>query len=344
MGTLLDKNTRLLVQGITGRDGSFHTRQMKEYGTKIVAGVTPGREGQNLDGIPVYNTVKKAVAETKANVSVIFVPAPFAADAILEAVAAEIPLVICITEGVPVRDMLTVHRALEGAPTRLIGPNCPGLIVPGVAKVGIMPGAIHKPGNVGVVSRSGTLTYEVVHQLTGAGIGQSACIGIGGDPIIGTTFKDVLPLFEADPDTEGIVLIGEIGGTDEEEAAELIRQRIRTPVVAFIAGRSAPPGRRMGHAGAIISGGKGTAEAKMKAFEAAGVPVAETPADIPILLRKQMAKMSGLRASKLAGRKKAQAVIDELKTYVGGAVKKALAPSGKKKAKPQKKRTSTKRK
>ncbi len=278
MAVLVDEKTRLLVQGITGREGMFHTQQAVAYGTKVVAGVTPGKGGATVDGIPVFNTVREAREKTGANVSVIFVPPAFAADAIMEAADTEMPLVVAITEGIPTLDMIRVMEFLSGAETRLIGPNCPGIISPGKCKVGIMPGSIHRPGHIGVVSRSGTLTYEAVGQLTALGIGQSTCIGIGGDPIIGTTFVDALALFNEDPDTHAIVLIGEIGGAAEEEAAEFIKAKVKKPVVGFIAGRTAPPGRRMGHAGAIISGGKGTAPDKIAALEAAGVAVAESPA------------------------------------------------------------------
>jgi len=293
---LVGRDSRVLVQGITGRDGSFHARGMKEYGTKVVAGVTPGKGGMNIDGIPVFDSVDEAVARTKANVSVIYVPAPLAQDAIYEAVDAEIPLVVCITEGVPVRDMIEVSAYLRGKSTRLIGPNCPGLITPGQCKVGIMPGFIHTPGRVGLVSRSGTLTYEVVWQLTRAKMGQSTCIGIGGDPIVGTRFVDALAQFEADQDTDAVVLIGEIGGTDEEDAATLIEEHVSKPVVAFIAGQTAPPGKRMGHAGAIVSGGAGTAQEKIACFERAGVPVARVPSEIPALIAAALAK-SRKRAS-----------------------------------------------
>jgi succinyl-CoA synthetase alpha subunit len=288
MSILVDDNTRLLVQGITGREGAFHTQQAVAYGTKVVAGVTPGKGGATVDGVPVFNTVQEAVRQTGANASVIFVPPAFAADAILEAADAGLPLVVCITEGIPTLDMARVMRYLAGGRTRLIGPNCPGIISPGKCKIGIMPGAIHLPGHVGVVSRSGTLTYEAVGQLTALGIGQSTCIGIGGDPIIGTTFVDVLRLFNEDADTHGIVLIGEIGGTAEEEAAAFIRANVRKPVVGFIAGRTAPPGRRMGHAGAIISGGKGTAADKIAALQAVGIAVAESPARIGETMQKSL--------------------------------------------------------
>ena len=278
MAILVDENTRLLVQGITGREGTFHTQQAVAYGTKVVAGVTPGKGGSTVDGIPVFNTVGAAKDATGANASVIFVPPPFAADAILEAADAGLPLVVCITEGITTLDMARVMDNLSRTKTRLIGPNCPGIISPGRCKIGIMPGHIHLPGNVGVVSRSGTLTYEAVGQLTALGIGQSTCIGIGGDPIIGTTFVDVLRLFNEDAETHGIVMIGEIGGTAEEEAAAFIKAQVKKPVVGFIAGRTAPPGRRMGHAGAIISGGKGTAADKIAALQSAGIAVAESPA------------------------------------------------------------------
>jgi succinyl-CoA synthetase alpha subunit len=280
MAILVNEDTRLLVQGITGREGTFHTQQAVAYGTKVVAGVTPGKGGSSVDGIPVFNTVREARDRTGANVSVIFVPPAFAADAIMEAADAGMPLVVAITEGIPTLDMIRVMQFLAHTRTRLIGPNCPGIISPGKCKVGIMPGAIHRPGHVGVVSRSGTLTYEAVGQLTALGIGQSTCIGIGGDPIIGTTFVDALRLFNDDLGTHAIVLIGEIGGTAEEEAAEFIKANVKKPVVGFIAGRTAPPGRRMGHAGAIISGGKGTAPDKIAALEAAGVTVAASPAVI----------------------------------------------------------------
>ena len=278
MSVLVDKNTKLLVQGITGREGTFHTQQAVAYGTNVVAGMTPGKGGSSVDGIPVFNTVREAKQATGANASVIFVPPPFAADAIMEAADAKIPLVVAITEGIPTLDMVNVTRFLAGTGTRLIGPNCPGIISPGMCKIGIMPGSIHRPGHVGVISRSGTLTYEAVGQLTALGIGQSTCIGIGGDPIIGTSFVDALRLMNEDEETRGIVIIGEIGGTGEELAAEFIKEKVTKPVVGFIAGRTAPPGRRMGHAGAIISGGKGTAADKIAAFKAAGIRVAESPA------------------------------------------------------------------
>ncbi len=281
MSIFVDQTSRVLVQGITGREGAFHTRQCVAYGTPVVAGVTPGKGGQRLDDIPVFDTVAAAVAATGANTSLIFVPPAYAADAILEAAEAGIKTVVCITEGIPVHDMLRVRRHLQSRPTRLIGPNCPGIITPGVCKVGIMPGHIHRPGGpVGVVSRSGTLTYEVVYQLTGAGLGQTTCVGIGGDPVVGTDFIDCLRAFEADGDTEAVVLIGEIGGSAEEDAAAFIERHVTKPVIAFIAGRTAPPGRRMGHAGAIIDGGVGTAAAKIERLRAAGVHVCEELTDL----------------------------------------------------------------
>jgi succinyl-CoA synthetase alpha subunit len=280
MGIWVDNETRLVVQGITGQEGEFHALGCRDYGTKVVAGVTPGKGGQSVDGIPVFDSVEEARAETGCNASMVFVPPPFAADAVMESAAAGVELVVCITEGIPVRDMLEVRAFLEDHPTRLVGPNCPGVISPGMAKIGIMPGHIHTPGRVGVISRSGTLTYEAVWQLTGLGLGQSTCIGIGGDPLPGTSFIDALEAFSGDDETEAVVLIGEIGGSAEEEAAAWIRDNYDRPVVGFIAGRTAPPGRRMGHAGAIIAGGKGTAAEKIGALTEAGVVVAESPADI----------------------------------------------------------------
>lgn len=288
MSILVGKNTRLLVQGITGREGAFHTQQMKEYGTNIVGGVTPGKGGEWMHGVPVFDTVKEAVSTTDANTSIIYVPARFAADAIMEAADAGIKLIVCITEGVPVLDMIRVRSFLNQREARLIGPNCPGLITPGEAKVGIMPGHIHQPGNVGLISRSGTLTYEVVQALTDRGIGQSTAVGIGGDPIIGSTFIDMLTLFESDPLTYHVVLIGEIGGTDEQKAARFIAEKMSKPVTAFIAGRTAPSGKRMGHAGAIIEGGEGTAEEKIKAFEAVGVRVAQLPEEVAAIVAERM--------------------------------------------------------
>jgi succinyl-CoA synthetase alpha subunit len=286
---LVNNDTRLLVQGITGREGSFHTTQMVEYGTNVVAGVTPGKAGEQVAGVPVFNTLAEAVAETGANTSIIYVPARFAPDAIYEAVDNGIALVICITEGVPVNDMVPVYHYVQDSGARLIGPNCPGLITPGEAKVGIMPGFIHEPGTVGLVSRSGTLTYEVVDALTKAGLGQSTAVGIGGDPVIGTSFVDALRLFQDDPGTEAIVMIGEIGGSDEEEAAEFIKSHVTKPMAGFIAGQTAPPGKRMGHAGAIISGGAGTAAEKIRALESANVRVALSPSQVPTLLKEAMA-------------------------------------------------------
>ncbi len=281
MSILVNKNTRLLVQGLTGKEGTFHARQCLAYGTKVVAGVTPGKGGSDVDGIPVFSTVKEAVSATEANVSVIFVPPRFAPAAIEEAIAADLDLVVCITEGIPALDMLKIKQRLKKQKkTRLIGPNCPGIITPGECKIGIMPGHIHKRGKIGVISRSGTLTYEVVDQLTRLGLGQSTCIGIGGDPIIGSQFVDLLPLFEKDPETAAVVLIGEIGGSAEEEAADYIKKSFSKPVIGFIAGLTAPEGKRMGHAGAIVSGGKGTATDKIAAFKRAGVVVSRNPADI----------------------------------------------------------------
>ncbi|HLI79431.1 MAG TPA: succinate--CoA ligase subunit alpha [Candidatus Binataceae bacterium] len=292
MSILVDKNTRVVTQGITGATGQIHTRACKEYGTQMVAGVVPGKGGTNFEGIPIFDTVEQARKATGCNASVSYVPPAFAADGILEAVAAGIELVICITEGVPVVDMVKVRRYMQGSKSRLIGPNCPGIITPGECKIGIMPGYIHKPGEVGVVSRSGTLTYEAVFQLTNLGIGQSSCIGIGGDPIVGTSHIDALRMFNDDPKTRAIVMIGEIGGTAEEEAAEFVKQNVKKPVVAFIAGQTAPKGRRMGHAGAIISGGRGTAADKIAALKAAGITVAMSPAEMGITMKNLLEKSS----------------------------------------------------
>jgi len=334
---LVGRGSKVLVQGITGRDGSFHAKQMKEYGTKVVAGVTPGKGGTDVAGIPVFDSVEEAVARTRADVSVIYVPAALAQDAIYEAVDAEVPLVVCITEGLPARDMVEVASYLKGRSTRLIGPNCPGLISPGQCKVGIMPGFIHAPGRIGLVSRSGTLTYEVVWQLTRAGMGQSTCIGIGGDPIVGTRFVDTLALFEADESTDAIVLIGEIGGTDEEDAAALIEKHVTKPVVAFIAGQTAPPGKRMGHAGAIVSGGAGTAQEKMARFERAGVPVAKVPSEIPGLIaaalrKKRPARLELVSRAKATGSKKTTAV--KARKAKAKTAKSKARPKAKAKAKP----------
>ena len=289
MSVLVNENTKVIVQGITGGEGSFHAKQMLEYGTQVVGGVTPGKGGQTFEGVPVFDTVSDAVAETGANASVIFVPPPFAGDAIMEAADAGLPLVVCITEGIPVDDMVKGYHYVQARSTRLIGPNCPGIISPGKCKIGIMPGFIHQPGRIGIISRSGTLTYEAVGQLTERGLGQSTAIGIGGDPVIGTRFVDALALFKDDADTDAVVMIGEIGGTAEEEAAEYIKQHYDKPVVGFIAGRTAPPGRRMGHAGAIVAGGKGTAEDKMAAMKEAGIHVCESPAEIGETIERALA-------------------------------------------------------
>jgi succinyl-CoA synthetase alpha subunit len=288
MSILVNENTKLIVQGITGRDGSFHAKQMLEYGTKVVAGVTPGKGGQEVHGVVVFDSVKEAKEKTGANTAVIYVPAKFAKDAILEDLKAGIELIVCITEGIPVLDIIEVRRQMRGTNSRLIGPNCPGVISPGKSKVGIMPGHIHKPGPVGVISRSGTLTYEVVYNLTVNGVGQSSCVGLGGDPVIGTRFIDALQMFMGDDETKGIVIVGEIGGEDEQIAAEYIKKEVKKPVVGFIAGRTAPPGKRMGHAGAIISSGDSTAEAKREILKSAGVSVVDFPDDIPSVLKEKL--------------------------------------------------------
>jgi succinyl-CoA synthetase alpha subunit len=322
MSILVDKKTRLVVQGITGSEGSFHTQQIMEYGTNVVAGVTPGKGGTDLNGVPIYNTLEEAVKEQKANTSIIFVPPAFAADAILEAASVGIKVVVCITEGIPAGDMIKVYNSIKNKDVVLIGPNCPGVISPGKAKVGIMPGFIHKAGNVGVVSRSGTLTYEAVKQLTDEKLGQSTCVGIGGDPVIGSRFIDIIKLFNEDPATDGIVMIGEIGGTAEEEAAEYIKKNVSKPVVGFIAGRTAPPGRRMGHAGAIISGGKGTAAEKMNAMKKAGIKVIESPAEIGSTMKKALDKISA--------RSKNKPVSKKAKTKKGSQTKKKKTLKAKK--------------
>jgi succinyl-CoA synthetase alpha subunit len=325
MSILVNNKTRLVVQGITGGEGSFHTEQMIEYGTKVVAGVTPGKGGTDFSGVPVYDTVQEAVKEQKANTSVIFVPPAFAADAILEAANSGIKVIVCITEGIPAADMLKVYNSIKGKGVVLVGPNCPGVISPGQAKVGIMPGFIHRKGKIGVISRSGTLTYEAVKQLTDVGLGQSTCVGIGGDPIIGSRFVDILKLFNEDKNTDGIVMIGEIGGSAEEEAAEYVRKNVKKPVVGFIAGRTAPPGRRMGHAGAIISGGKGTAIEKMKAMKRAGIKVVESPAEMGSTMLKAL-KGGKKKSTRKPVKKNAKTIIKKrtkARAKTGKPVKKA---------------------
>jgi succinyl-CoA synthetase alpha subunit len=331
MSILLDKKTRVIVQGITGGEGSFHAKQMMEYGTNVVAGVTPGKGGQKFEdtNVLIFNTVADAVKETKADAAAIFVPPAFAADAILESANAGIKVIVCITEGIPTKDMIAVYNSIKDKNVKLIGPNCPGIISPGKAKIGIMPGFIHKQGKIGVVSRSGTLTYEAVKQLTDLGIGQSTCVGIGGDPVIGSRFIDIIKLFNEDSGTEGIVMIGEIGGSAEEEAAEFIKKNVKKPVVGFIAGRTAPPGRRMGHAGAIISGGKGTAIEKMAVMKKAGIYVVESPADLGITMKKALDNFKIEPAKKKVIAKK---VTPKRKIVtVKKIIKKAVAKKGKKK-------------
>lgn len=342
MSIFINKKTKLLVQGITGRDGSFHAEQMKKYGTKVVAGVTPGKGGTKVAGIPVFNTVEDAVKKTKANASVIYVPPAFAVDAIYEAVDAGIKLVVCITEGLPANDMMKVYDYVKNKGARLIGPNCPGLISPGEAKVGIMPGTIVKKGNVGVVSRSGTLTYEAIWALTTEKMGQTTCVGIGGDQVIGTNFIDCLEAFEADRSTKAIVMIGEIGGSDEEEAAKYVKKHVTKPVVSFIAGQTAPPGKRMGHAGAIISGGSGTAEEKIKALNKVGIPVAGSPTEIPGLLKELMANPSKKSAKKKTAKKTTKKKTTKKKATKKKTIKKVVKKAAKKVVKKVKKKVTKK--
>ena len=341
MAIFVDKKTKVVVQGITGRDGAFHTKQMLDYGAKVVAGVTPGKGGTKMHGVPVYDSMVEAVKATKANTSVIYVPPPFAIDAIFEAAESGVSLIVCITEGVPTNDMLKVYHYLKSKNIRLIGPNCPGVISPGLTKVGIMPGHIVKKGKVGLVSRSGTLTYEVVYNLTLAGLGQSTCIGIGGDPVIGTNFIDCLDAFEKDPATEAVVMLGEIGGSDEEEAAKFIKKKMKKPVVGFIAGRTAPPGKRMGHAGAIISGSSGMASDKIKALNAVGVPVADIPSQIPILINELLAKKKKKAAKKTTKKKTAKKPAKKTVKKATKKTQKAVKKTAKKKtAKTAKKKVS----
>ena len=326
MSILVDKKTRLVVQGITGGEGSFHTQQMIEYGTKVVAGVTPGKGGTDYLGVPVYNTVEEAVKNQKANASVVFVPPAFAADAILEAANSGVKLIVCITEGIPAADMVRVYNSIKTKNVVLVGPNCPGVISPGKAKIGIMPGFIHKAGKIGVISRSGTLTYEAVKQLTDVKLGQSTCVGIGGDPVIGSRFIDIIKMFNDDPNTEGIIMIGEIGGTAEEEAAAFIKKNVKKPVVGFIAGRTAPPGRRMGHAGAIISGGKGTAAEKMAVMKKSGIKVVESPAELGSTMLKALESLK----KKAATKPKAKSTLKTKRVVKKKAVKTNTAAKSKK--------------
>ena len=335
MSILVDKKTRLVVQGITGGEGSFHTQQMIEYGTKVVAGVTPGKGGTDYLGVPVYNTVEEAVKNQKANASVVFVPPAFAADAILEAANSGVKLIVCITEGIPAADMVRVYNSIKTKNVVLVGPNCPGVISPGKAKIGIMPGFIHKAGKIGVISRSGTLTYEAVKQLTDVKLGQSTCVGIGGDPVIGSRFIDIIKMFNDDPNTEGIIMIGEIGGTAEEEAAAFIKKNVKKPVVGFIAGRTAPPGRRMGHAGAIISGGKGTAAEKMAVMKKSGIKVVESPAELGSTMLKAIESLKKKAASKPKAKStlKTKRVVKKkaVKTNTAAKSKKTIKKKSKKK-------------